>query len=1356
VAILSITDLDTRVTNLETSGGGGDATFTSVTISGGASNLLSVNVSSVSKFLIGNDGTVTAVKPINLDNNIALKSSATNTLDITDQTNPIFRIGVTPSSFSVANTSGTSITLQAADGNGTNKSGGSIILKGGAPTGSGVRGTVQFPGSGTSSTAIGPSAIASATSAIAIGAATASGNYSISVGYSAAATSGSISIGKTAVCSSVSSVAIGEGSAAQNAYSVSVGYYATSSSSYCVSIGASSSANSQGTAVGCSAVAGSYSVAIGYGANAPGGVAVGNGTAVASVGVALGLGATANGYAAISTGIYASASGYMAIGLGYYTNASGDYSVVLGTAAAGNYSISIGSSASAGQYCVSIGQNALSYGGGISIGSNARSDTVQAIAIGESAQSFSNSLVIGRYAQATVDATGSIVLSNHPTGTNIEPAARIPKSFVVAATPLVVQENENTRKFGPDFQSVYSASSAIVMTSEIDISQTAITNSSANWTVSCDGVTATVTTSPLEHRFSSGQIITFDSNWTDCYSLGSLTVTITDVPSSTTFTFAHTTTFTATETNSSATITPSDFVLTFPTNCVAFPSQVFAICTTFSGTATVEATFRVGVANQDETYISSQSMQPDSLNYKVAATSFATPKGSRTLSVGIKSPGTVTGGYVKVRFGWVIEPLLETQTLVPVSVQLLSPSFTAAGNLYYNDVSLDIISGDTQTTAVYYGFTGDTASVTSGDATLGGGLTNSIIVSPSELISAVYVYAKDTAEGFLDSELAFEGPFTFKVATPSFNANPGPDLGSDYSVSPAVTISSDTTSASFKYTIDGSDPAAFGMSVSSGVPINIPMNATGTQLRALAEKSYYATSDEQTATYTFALPQPSISYPYGITNSLANSLAFIPTSGITTAGVSMYYSLDGSTPTTLVGDGNTIYVYENATVRLINYGQSSGIKSASVGETLAYLVDAPTFVVSSGASFSSAIDVGLTFQSWFPNFSVSCAYTTDGTDPIPNSSPLAPNPLVLDGGTTGVNNSELGLKVVTYTPGKNTTPSPVTSLNISFRCTAPGISMSSLANSGIYVFVTGITGDDLQYGVSLAGQSLFYATYSGPVFIDYSGTGPYSNGATFFAKAIRPNYIDSSGVSSALPVIPSAPTINVSFDETSAVYSVDITGGTNIYYYDSYGSTYFVPYYGTLTYSGDNRLYDITVQAFSSGTFISPTAQATLPPRSITPTISATLSGNTGYDVTFAGGSNTIYYQFFGDTSWPGNISWGSVTSGSTVFAIGSSGSMPLVQAYSQNPLGISGSIAELYLTSFNLPPTFSYDTGMITLLDGNWYLTGASFYYGINTYSGPWTVYTVPFAVNPGDAVYAYAFSPYANDSGISSYMVA
>ena len=214
------------------------------------------------------------------------------------------------------------------------------------------------------------------------------------------------------------------------------------------------------------------------------------------------------------------------------------------------------------------------------------------------------------------------------------------------------------------------------------------------------------------------------------------------------------------------------------------------------------------------------------------------------------------------------------------------------------------------------------------------------------------------------------------VATPTFNRTAG-----TYNSDQTVTISTTTLGATIYYTVDGSPPTASSTQYTG--TIFIAGHGTIQTIKAYAVKAGMTDSSVTTAEYTInydAVAMPVFS-PIAGTYTSDQTVAI----STTTSGATIYYTVDGSPPTTASTQyTGTISVAGNGTVQTIKaFAVKSGMTDSSLATasyTIGYPVASPTF--SPVASFySTAQNVSISTVT----SGTSIYYTIDGATPTNGS-----------------------------------------------------------------------------------------------------------------------------------------------------------------------------------------------------------------------------------------------------------------------------------------------------------------------------------------------------------------------------------
>src|SRR6266699_195254 len=288
-----------------------------------------------------------------------------------------------------------------------------------------------------------------------------------------------------------------------------------------------------------------------------------------------------------------------------------------------------------------------------------------------------------------------------------------------------------------------------------------------------------------------------------------------------------------------------------------------------------------------------------------------------------------------------------------------TPTFSPGGGTYTGSVTViisDAISGAT----IYY--TTDGSTPTTSSAVYTGALT---------FTQTTTLKAMAAASGMTNSAVA-SATYTIQqqqVATPTFS--PG---GGTYAGLVAVTISDATSGATIYYTTDGSTPTT-----SSAVYIG-PLTFTQTTTRkAMAAATGMTNSGVASATYTVQQPvaTPTFSpgggtYPGSVTVSISDA----------SSGATIYYTTDGSTPTT------SSAVYTGAltftqTTTLKAMAAASGMTNSGVASatyTVQQPVATPTFSPG-GGTYTGSVTVSINDAS----SGATIYYTTNGSTPTTSS-----------------------------------------------------------------------------------------------------------------------------------------------------------------------------------------------------------------------------------------------------------------------------------------------------------------------------------------------------------------------------------
>jgi hypothetical protein len=306
--------------------------------------------------------------------------------------------------------------------------------------------------------------------------------------------------------------------------------------------------------------------------------------------------------------------------------------------------------------------------------------------------------------------------------------------------------------------------------------------------------------------------------------------------------------------------------------------------------------------------------------------------------------------------GGMLNDLWRYQTLPTAA----TPTFSVADGTYTSAQTVSI-ADTTPDTVIYYTLDGSTP--TTGSTVYSG----PIAVSSSETINAIAMATGYTASAMASASYVINLPATAAaVFTPAAGT---------YTAVQKVKITDPMKGASIYYTLDGSTPTTASARYTGAISVN----QTST-INAIAVATGYSSSAVASATYTLNLPPAAVPV-FTPTAGAYTSIQKVKLADATT-GASIYYTLDGSTPTTSsVKYTGAITVVENTTVNAI--AVATGYSSSSVASAI-YIITlpaaAPTFTPAAGAYGQAQL---VTLASAAPNPTI--YYTTDGSMPTESS-----------------------------------------------------------------------------------------------------------------------------------------------------------------------------------------------------------------------------------------------------------------------------------------------------------------------------------------------------------------------------------
>ncbi len=463
-----------------------------------------------------------------------------------------------------------------------------------------------------------------------------------------------------------------------------------------------------------------------------------------------------------------------------------------------------------------------------------------------------------------------------------------------------------------------------------------------------------------------------------------------------------------------------------------------------------------------------------------------------------------------------------TYTSTPAATPTFSP---AAGT--YTSTQTVTISDSTSGATIYYTTNGTTPTTSS-----------TVYSAPISVSTTETVEAIATASGYTTSPVGSAAyTITLTAATPTFSPAAG-----TYNSPQTVTISDATSGATIHYTTNGSTPTA------SSTVYSAPISVTATEtIKAIAIASGYTNSAVGSATYTLKAATPTFSPAAGTYNSTQTVTVSDATSGVT-----MYYTTNGTTPTT----SSTVYsspisVASTETVKVL--AVKTGYSNSTVGSATYTLKAAtPTFSPVAG-TYSSAQSV--TVSDATPG--VTMYYTTNGTTPT-TSSTLYSAPIIVSVSET--------VKVLAVKTGYTNSTVGSAAYVISL---SPAITTVAGVQGGTTDPTSGTVAHGNSIGASRYGVAIAPVLNGagGDIYFDGDQNDPYviyKGGAA--AKAI----LAADGISS--PVVGDVYALNYGLNETGPYQPTGLTVDSygNLLIADRGYARVYMLYAGTVTGQGTN------------------------------------------------------------------------------------------------------------------------------------------------------------------------------------------
>jgi LysM repeat protein len=667
----------------------------------------------------------------------------------------------------------------------------------------------------------------------------------------------------------------------------------------------------------------------------------------------------------------------------------------------------------------------------------------------------------------------------------------------------------------------------------------------------------------------------------------------------------------------------------------------------------------------------------------------------------VNIPSIVGGSTAYVGFTGSTGSLTATQNVLswtyvsPAGNVAAAPTFSPPAGTYGTSQSVTI--SDTTAGATIYYTTNGTSPTTSSTVYSG-----AITVSATETLEAIAVKT-----GFTNSAVA-SAAYTIAPVLPAPTLSPA---AGTYTTSQSVTISDATGGTTIYYTTNGTTPTT-SSTVYSG-PITVSATET---IKAIAVETGYTNSAVASAAYVISavLPAPTFS-PAAGTYTTSQSV----TISDSTAGTTIYYTTNGTTPTT----SSTKYtgtITVSATETLEAIAVETGYTNSAVASAayiIAPVLPAPTFSPAAGTYTTSQ---SVTISDAIGGTTI--YYTANGTTPTTSSTKYT--------GAITVSATET-IKAIAVETGY--TNSAVASAAYVISAVLPAPTFSPAA--GTYTTSQSVTISD-----STAGTTIYYTTNGTTPTTSstkYTGTITVSATETLEAIAVETGYTNSAVASAAYTIAPVLP--GPTFSPAAGTYTTsqsvtisDATSGTTIYYTTNgtTPTTSSSKYTGAITVSATETLEAIAVETGYTNSAVGSAAYIIAPvlPTATFSPAAGTYTTSQSVTISDSTAGTTIYYTTNGTTPTTSSTLY---TGPITVSATESLEALAVETGYTNSAVAT----AAYTIAPQVLAPTFSPAAGAyaasqsVTISDAT---SGATIYYttngttpttSSNVYSGPITV---------------------------------
>ena len=441
-----------------------------------------------------------------------------------------------------------------------------------------------------------------------------------------------------------------------------------------------------------------------------------------------------------------------------------------------------------------------------------------------------------------------------------------------------------------------------------------------------------------------------------------------------------------------------------------------------------------------------------------------------------------------------------------------TPTFSVAAGTYTSAQTVSIT--DTTAGATIYYTTNGAAPTTSSTVYSG-----PITVSTTETLKAIANTSSLGNSAVASAAYTINPP----AATPAFSVAAG-----TYTSAQTVSITDTTAGATIYYTTNGATPTTSSTVYSGPITVN-----TTETLKAAAIAANFSLSAVASAAYTINLPGATATPVFSVAAGTYTSAQTVSITD-TTAGAAIYYTTNGTTPTTSsTAYSGPITVGTTETLKAVALATNFSLSAvASAAYTINLPAAAtPVFSVAAG-TYASAQTVSITDATT----GATIYYTTNGTTPT-TSSTVYSGPITVSATET--------LKAIAASTGLANSAVASATYTISSGPAAPTFTPAA----GTYTGTQTVTLSD-----TTPGCSFFYQFNGVGTAFQYTGPITVSSSESIVAIAVDPSYNSSARTTAAYTINTAAvatPTFSVpagTYTSAQTVSITDATAGATIYY----------------------------------------------------------------------------------------------------------------------------------------------------------------------------------------------------------------